>query len=138
MSDVTRILTAIENGDSSAANVTAGVYHKVFRDLVAHMNHLDDLVALSAGAAGASVEAIWSTSLRPVRDQFESLLSNWGVQTIEIRIGQDLFDPEIHEAVLAEDDEPLPDGPKKVVLKVRQRGWKLHDVVLQHPQFISR
>ena len=49
------------------------------------------------------------------------------------RVGAEEFDPEIHEAAEPEAGEVTGTTPENVIVKVRRRGWKLHDQVLQYP-----
>ena len=116
----------------------AALYHKIFRDFIGHLNHLDALVASGREGARGTAEEAWITAIQLTRDQFESLLGNWGVQPMAIAVGVDLFDPEIHEAVTAIEPEVLPDGPEHAIVKVRRRGWTMQDSILQFPQVLVR
>ena len=108
----------------------SAVFHKLFRDLAAHVSALDDLVA---GAQLAQAEPAWLDALRVLRDRFEKTLVDWGCKPVAIAVGADEFDPEIHEAAVAGPGEIPADAPPNVIVKVHRRGWKLHDHVLQHP-----
>ena len=108
----------------------AAVFHKLFRDLIGHVGQLDDLVGVARATAS---EPAWVASLGVGRDHFEKVLADWGCVPIPVRVGVDEFDPEIHEAAAAEGDEIPADAPPHGIVKVRRRGWKLLDHVLQHP-----
>lgn len=110
----------------------AGVYAKLFRDFVTGMNELDALVELADKNAKASGDDSWLMALRIVRDRFEKVLRDWGCTPVEIRIGQDEFNPEIHEAV-ASTAANAGRGSDKIV-GVQRRGWSFGDTLLQYPQ----
>lgn len=110
----------------------AGVYAKLFRDFVTGMNELDALVELAEKNAKASGDDSWLMALRIVRDRFEKVLRDWGCAPVEIRVGQDEFDPEIHEAV-ASTAANAGRGSDKIV-GVQRRGWRFGDTLLQYPQ----
>lgn len=116
----------------------SSLYHKIFREFIGHLNHLDELVTAGGNGTRSAAEQAWIDSIRLLRDQFESLLGEWGVRPIAIEVGVDQFDPEIHEAVTVIEPEVLPDGPENVVVKIRRRGWKIQDSILQFPQVLAR
>jgi molecular chaperone GrpE (heat shock protein) len=111
--------------------VMAGVYAKLFRDLLKPMNELDDLVAVAANAKGAASGESWLHALQVTRDQFEKVLREWGCVPVEINIGQQEFDPEVHEAVVRTD--PTPPSHSNCITAVRRRGWIFGTMLLQHP-----
>lgn len=110
----------------------AGVYVKLFRDLLRHMNQLDDMVALASGPG--ALDPAWSNALRVERDHLEKILKDWGCQPMNIRIGEDEFDPERHEAA---PEEVGVDSASHRIAAVRRRGWLLADTVLQHPLVVT-
>jgi molecular chaperone GrpE (heat shock protein) len=113
----------------------AGVYAKLFRDLIKHMNELDHLVGLAENAGTAMPDDSWVNALRIVRDQFERVLREWGCNPVETKPGQQEFDPEIHEAVASADAVQTSSGENRIIA-VRRRGWAFGDTLLQHPQVI--
>src|SRR5689334_6167530 len=62
------------------------------------------------------------TGIELVVKQFESALSNAGVQTVHA-VGQP-FDPNLHEAI---QQRPSADQPPMTVLDDVERGYRLHD-----------
>ena len=95
----------------------AGVYNKLFRDLLGHMNQLEELIAI---ARGDGRDPAWVAALTAARDRFEAILRDWGCSPIEVHVGEEEFDPEIHE--------PAPDststGDAGKIREVRRRGWR--------------
>ena len=110
----------------------AGIYAKLFRDLIKPMNELDSLVAVAEKDEQTSSDDSWLLSLRIVRDLFEEVLRDWGCSPIEIRIGQDEFNPEIHEAIAA--DNAAERSSNNKITAVQRRGWMFGDTLLQFPQ----
>lgn len=116
----------------------AGLYCKLFRDLIQHINEMDEIVgAVAAGGATAeSASGAWLEALRVARDRFETLLKDWGCTPVVVRVSEQEFDPEQHEAVEAAPGEVLAAGPPHTVVKVRRRGWVMNGQVLQYPQVV--
>jgi molecular chaperone GrpE len=75
---------------------------------------------------GHSVEEI-ADGLMKTSDQLMSILSQEGLEELEIG-KDDPFDPNIHEAMLAETREGLD---RDTVLEVFQRGYRLNDDLLR-------
>ena len=114
----------------------AGVFTKLFRDLIKHINELDELIARGEAQAQDAAAQAWFDALRILRDRFETTLKDWGCAPISIQVGAQEFDPEQHEAVAAEPSD-VPDGaPEHVIVKVRRRGWTMNEQILQHPQVV--
>lgn len=115
----------------------AGIFGKLFRDLIGHVNQLDVIVGDDAEPGDANDDAAaWRKSIAVTRDHFEAILREWGCTPIPIEIGQDEFDPEIHESVDPEEGDVPADCPENVIVKVRRRGWILDDKVIQYPQVV--
>lgn len=71
------------------------------------------------------------TGIELVVKQFESALSNAGVQTVHA-VGQP-FDPNFHEAI---QQRPSADQPPMTVLDDVERGYRLHDRVVRPSKVI--
>lgn len=113
-----------------------GLFHKLFRDLLKQMNQMDDLVSLSEQGVHSDAEKSWMGAIRVARDSFESILLEWGCSPLDIQVSQELFDPEIHEAVPGDGYAEVPSYDGNRVLKVVRRGWRLSGTLVQHPQVI--
>jgi molecular chaperone GrpE (heat shock protein) len=99
------------------------------------MNELDDLTAVAEAAKDAVPDNSWRNALRVMRDQFEKVLRDWGCVPVEIKVGQQEFDPEIHEAVAQADSMQQSHNSNRITA-VRRRGWTFGDTLLQYPQVI--
>jgi molecular chaperone GrpE (heat shock protein) len=110
----------------------AGVYAKLFRDLITLINELDSLVGVAEQGMKASGDDSWLMALRIVRDRFEKVLRDWGCTPIEVRVGEDEFNPEIHEAVAPAATTPSRNSNK--IVGVHRRGWEFGGTLLQYPQ----
>jgi molecular chaperone GrpE len=62
-----------------------------------------------------------------IHQQLCDILSKSGVASIK-SVGE-LFDPHLHEAVISESDDNIPDN---VITEEIQKGYKLHDKVIRH------
>jgi len=79
----------------------------------------------------------WLESVRVIRGRFETMLRDWGCTPVAVAVGQDEFDPEIHEAVAAEPGTHQKGVPEHVIIQVRRRGWMLHGQVLTLPLVVE-
>lgn len=75
---------------------------------------------------GHSVEEI-ADGLMKTSEQLTSILSQEGLEELDVK-RDDPFDPNIHEAMLAEDAENLE---RDTVMEVFQRGYRLDDDLLR-------
>lgn len=119
-----------------AQHAMAAVFHKLFRDLIGHLNQLDDLALLGSSGAHSAEEQSWIEAIQVLRDGFESALAGWGCAPVPTTVFVDQFDPELHEAVAALEGEVPVGAPPNMIVLVRQRGWQLHGAILQYPQVV--
>jgi molecular chaperone GrpE (heat shock protein) len=127
-------LLKLQSGGAQRA--MAGIYNKLFRELLVHMNHLDDLVAAGDTMAGDEAITPWVDAVRVARDHLQETLSGWGCRPMELAVGVAEFDPEIHQALPAMAGD-VPEGmAEHLVAKVKRRGWLLHEEILQYPQVV--
>ena len=113
----------------------AAVFYKFFRDQVGVMNELDGLVKTGEESLAKS-EPAWMNSLVTLRNHLEKILVDWGCEAIPVKISEDHYSAEIHEAVPALEGEIPPGAPENIIQVVRRRGWRLHGVILQYPQVV--
>jgi molecular chaperone GrpE (heat shock protein) len=111
-----------------AQRAMAGVYNKLLRALLGHMNELDDLVAAAHHEGnGNGKDAAWWNAIAIARDRFEAILRDWGCTPLDVRIGEEEFDPERHEPAAP------AGGGTNTIREVRRRGWRSATDVLQLP-----
>lgn len=104
---------------------------QLFRDLLEHMNQLDELVA---DAEPSEADDPWQQSFRVARDRYQTILGEWGLEPIAITVEKEPFNPEIHESVEDPGEGEIPPQlPPNTVARVCRRGWALHGHILQHP-----
>jgi molecular chaperone GrpE (heat shock protein) len=115
----------------------AGLFFKLFRELVEHVNRLDDILNLD-GSNDQNVEhdGHWRRAVETLRAHLEGILASWGVKPVFPDVGKELFDPEKHEAVPAEEGEVTEEIPPNIIIHVRRRGWQLQEQILQFPQVV--
>ena len=68
----------------------------------------------------------YAKGMQLIFEQFKKALENAGLE--EIKAEDEVFDPNMHNAVLAENVEDKEDG---VITKVLQKGYKLRDKVIR-------
>ena len=113
----------------------AGVFAKLFRDLIKHMDALDDLLT-HARDEKAGLDPEWVESIRIMQKGLEATFSDWGCTATPVDVGKEHFDPEHHEAVEPQPGEVPDDAKHEVIVKVHRRGWQLRGQVLRHPQVV--
>lgn len=107
-----------ENADLSQ-NITAAVLARV-------LPVLDDFDLAMKKAPADSDGAKWAEGIALVHRKLNSILENEGIKRIEAE-GQP-FDPNVHEAVVHEENDSHPEGH---VIEVLRQGYKLGDRVLR-------
>jgi molecular chaperone GrpE (heat shock protein) len=112
------------------------IFNKLFRDLLSHMNHMDELLKNERSTERSENELAWIKALKVLCSHFESILREWGCFPMAVKEGEEKFNPETHEAVKAVGEEIESSLPENIIVKVRRRGWKLHDQILQYPQVV--
>lgn len=95
----------------------------LFRSLLPVVDHLER--AATAAKAGAGVESLVQGVELVLRDT-RRILEGHGVEAIEAE-GQP-FDPNLHEAVMTDDRDDVPD---ETVIQELQRGYRIGDRVLR-------
>lgn len=88
--------------------------------------------AAQALEESASVEAV-REGLGLLAGQLNSILRDWGVEPIPCQVG-DLFDPELHEAVMRTD--PTEEVPEHHIASVLETGFRLGGRVLRHAKVV--
>ena len=68
----------------------------------------------------------YAKGMQLIFEQFRKALENAGLE--EIKAEDEVFDPNVHNAVMAENVEDKEDG---VITKVLQKGYKLRDKVVR-------
>lgn len=103
-----------------ATFVTADVVGK-FLKVLDNFERAEDAARKSDDAAG-----IYS-GIEMIRRQFEQTFKDLGVE--EIKAQGEKFDPEMHEAVMREQNPDMDDDTVEMVL---EKGYKLRDKVIRH------
>jgi molecular chaperone GrpE len=88
---------------------------------------ISDNLALAAEALRTESNQGIFEGIELIHKQLCDVLSKSGVVSIK-SVGK-MFDPHLHEAVMSEDDDNLPDN---VITEEIQKGYKLHDKVIRH------
>ncbi len=106
---------------------------EVVKALIPAMDHLsraiksaNESISAEMGKGSGNLKSFLE-GIRLIQNEFLKALEVIGVKNIETSVGQP-FDPELHEAVLEEQDPLLPDY---TILEVLEPGFLLHDRVLK-------
>ena len=89
---------------------------------------LDNLHAASEHVPADLVESPWVTGITYIEKQFEDALRNYGVEPIEVSVG-DKFNPAEQEIVSVE--KGSEENAEHTVTKVLQKGYKVGDRVIK-------
>ena len=126
-----RHLRAVADGENlkkrtqrEKAEVIRLANEALLRDILPILDNLELAVEhAELGGNGASVVEGVQLTIRLFRD----VLERYGVRAIEAAMGSS-FDPTIHEAVALEPDADLPPN---TVIRLQQKGYRLHDRLLR-------
>ncbi|MES3037828.1 MAG: nucleotide exchange factor GrpE [Bdellovibrionota bacterium] len=101
---------------------------RVIRDLLPIIDNFERALSMNVNPQNLSdyVRGIEMTS-----QELKGLLQKSGVQ--EIPSEGHMFNPQVHEAISSEERDNVPDGQ---VLKVFQKGYRMHDKVIRPGQVL--
>lgn len=100
----------------------------LLRDILPVVDNIDR--AIEAAGDAPEVSSLLE-GFKLVRQQLVTALAQHGC--VEIPAEGEVFNPDLHQAVL---QQPSPDVPAGVVMMVTQPGYKLHDRVVRAAQVI--
>jgi molecular chaperone GrpE len=75
--------------------------------------------------------AAFETGIKLIQEQFYKILSDFGLETIDP--AGEVFDPNLHEALMNQPSESVPEGK---VAQVFQRGYKIKNKLLKTAKVI--
>lgn len=90
---------------------------------------LDNFRSATLHVPDEQKESPWVVGIQYIEKQLESVLTDNGMQTIEVKEGEE-FDPKLHESISIEESSE-GEGAKHIVAKVLQKGYKLGDRVIR-------
>lgn len=108
------------------------IFFRFLRDLIQHANQIDELLQPVDGETVSELEAAWRDSIAALQGNLDTILAVWGCVPVDINVGTDLFDPNIHIAADVIEDE----GESDRIVEVLQRGWQINGQIIQQPQVI--
>lgn len=91
------------------------------------LNVIDDIERATNNIPEKLKDNAWAKGISTLNKKLESELKKVGIEKIDAKIG-DLFDPELHEAVMVEESE----GDDEVVSEVLRTGYKYDGDVMRH------
>lgn len=128
LNDLKRLQSEFENykkrQDANQKELRGILIEKLVLDIVPV---LDNFRQATAHVPEAEKESPWVLGIQYIEKQLETVLTDNGLSTIEVREG-DTFDPNIHEAI---SDEGNGSGEKHLVAKVIQKGYKFGERVIR-------
>jgi len=75
--------------------------------------------------------AIFEKGIKLIQEQFNKILSDFGLETIDP--SGEVFDPNIHEALIKQPSENVPEGS---IIQVYQKGYKIKNKLLKTAKVI--
>lgn len=91
---------------------------------------LDNFRSATLHVPAEQKESPWVIGIQYIEKQLESVLVDNGMQTIEVKEGEE-FDPNIHEAISQESSESESPDEKHKVATVIQKGYKFGERVIR-------
>lgn len=132
-SSLERELQRFQTGAGKHALST--IFFKFVRDLIEHVNQIDDLVNIARSETLTAGETAWIEAIEALQGGLETTLEKWGCKAVTVKLGEDTFDPELHEAV--DDGKDIPaDAGENVIVRVVRRGWQIGETIIQYPRVI--
>jgi molecular chaperone GrpE len=134
LNDLKRVQADFENykkrQQAEAKEFSSHLAKSIVTDLIPV---LDNLHAASEHVPADLTESPWVKGITYIEKQFEDALKNYGVEPIEVKVG-DKFNPIEHEAV----DQKNEDGKvsEHKIEKVLQKGYKVGDRVIKAARVI--
>lgn len=90
---------------------------------------LDNFRSATLHVPAEQKESPWVVGIQYIEKQLESVLTDNGMETIEVKEGEE-FDPKLHESISIEESGE-DGGVKHIVAKVLQKGYRLGDRVIR-------
>lgn len=90
---------------------------------------LDNFRSATLHVPAEQKESPWVIGIQYIEKQLESVLTDNGMETIEVKEGEE-FDPKLHESISIEENNE-GEGAKHIVAKVLQKGYKFGDRVIR-------
>lgn len=90
---------------------------------------LDNFRSATMHVPAEQKESPWVVGIQYIEKQLEAVLTDNGMQTIEVAEGEE-FDPSIHEAISHEKDSDN-ESEKHLIATVIQKGYKFGDRVIR-------
>ena len=124
-----RILAEFENYKKRSTKEREGLYNSILSDVVEVILPVSD--NLENAAKVETKDENYKQGVELVLKQLKDVLSSKGVE--EIKTVGETFDPELHEAVSAVQDENL--GEKEIASEYR-KGYKIGSKVIRHSMVV--
>lgn len=90
---------------------------------------LDNFRSATMHVPAEQKESPWVVGIQYIEKQLESVLTDNGMETIEVKEGEE-FDPKLHESISVEEGGE-GSGKKHIVAKVLQKGYKFGNRVIR-------
>lgn len=104
---------------------------KLMRDMLPVLDNIDRAIESAENASEADDQSSLLQGVRLVRQQMMTVFTQHACEQIPAE--GEVFDPEVHEAIL---QQPSADFEAGAVTMVTQQGYKLHDRVIRPAQVI--
>lgn len=116
------------------------IYKNAVQAIFPALDDMDHVLEQGSALEGAQADGVLQAMLL-VRRKFNDSLRRLGLDEIEVREGQTLFDPALHQAAAPDLVPPglqEKDAPPGTILKVIRAGYGLNGRVLRAPQVIVK
>ncbi len=135
LNDLKRLQAEFENykkrQDAQQKELRGILIEKLVLDIVPV---LDNFRTATEHVPEAERESPWVTGIRYIEKQLETVLTDNGLSTIEAK-EDDIFDPNIHEAV---SDESDGSDEKHSIAKVVQKGYRFGERIIRPAKVIVK
>ena len=132
-SQLQRVMADFDNYRKRVAKDKEALYNLISAELITEFLPVLDTLEKSAFTVQADDEKTkaWKDGIEMVCKQFEDVLKKLGAE--EIKAVGEVFDPNLHDAVMHVEDESLGEN---IISKELKKGYKLKDRIIRHSMVV--
>ena len=128
-----RVMADFDNYRKRVTRDKEALYNLISAELITEFLPVLDTLEKSAFTVEADDEKTkaWKDGIEMVCKQFEDVLKKLGAE--EIKAVGEVFDPNLHDAVMHVEDESLGES---IITKELKKGYKLKDRIIRHSMVV--
>jgi molecular chaperone GrpE (heat shock protein) len=119
--------------DRLREDLAANLLHRALKDLCREMMPVLSATERFVSEHEGSGDEAWRMHVAGIALALKHSLGRFGVEKVEVKAGEDLFQMDRHACVrqVAGPESPFPDAPPRTVVRVVEDGYMIGGVVVQ-------